>query len=141
MLTSFLETGTAIESRRVVCLIQARLYQMIVYRSLLSFAHHAVRLWRSPRRWPRGATNPVQIRWKSHVSFPLSWGRWLSLIRRNWLREKREVRDVEEEGAEGRGRAKRETCRPGRERLDSAIFSPIIHKSTTSMPELLYKGL
>jgi len=53
---------------------------MIVYRSLLSFAHHAVRLWRSPRRWPRGATNPVQIRWKSHVSFPLSWGRWLSLI-------------------------------------------------------------
>ena len=45
-----------------------------------------VRLWRSPRRWPPGATNPVQIRWKSHVFFPFSWGRWLSLIRRNrWL--------------------------------------------------------
>jgi len=29
------------------------------------------------------ATNPVQIRWKSHVSFPLSEGRWPSLIRRN----------------------------------------------------------
>jgi len=27
----------------------------------------------------------VQIRWKSHVSFPLSWGRWPSLIRRNSL--------------------------------------------------------
>jgi len=26
--------------------------------------------------------NPVQIRWKSHVSFPLSEGRWPSLIRR-----------------------------------------------------------
>jgi len=39
--------------------------------------------WRSPRRWPGEATNPVQIRWKSHVSFPLSWGRWPSLIRRN----------------------------------------------------------
>ena len=42
-----------------------------------------VRLWRSPRRWPRGATNPVQIRWKSHVFFPLSLGRWPSLIRWN----------------------------------------------------------
>ena len=41
--------------------------------SLLCLAHHAVRLWRSPRRWPRGATNPVQ---KSHVSFPLSLGTW-----------------------------------------------------------------
>jgi len=51
--------------------------------SLLCLAHHAVRLWRSHRRWPRGVTNPVQIRWKSHVSFPLSWGRWPSLIRRN----------------------------------------------------------
>ena len=29
--------------------------------SLLCLAHHAVRLWRSPRRWPPGATNPVQI--------------------------------------------------------------------------------
>jgi len=35
------------------------------------------------RRWPCGATNPVQIRWKPHVSCPLSWGRWPSLIRRN----------------------------------------------------------
>jgi len=26
----------------------------------------------APRCWSRGATNPVQIRWKSHVSFPLS---------------------------------------------------------------------
>ena len=51
--------------------------------SLLCLAHHAVRLWRSPRRYPRGATNPVQISWKSHVFFPLSWGRWPSLIRRN----------------------------------------------------------
>jgi len=50
--------------------------------SFLCLAHHAVRLRRSPRRWPRGATNPVQIRWKSHVSFSLSWGRWTSLIRR-----------------------------------------------------------
>ena len=49
--------------------------------SLQYLAHHAVRLWRSPRRWPRGATNPVQIRWKSHVLFPLFWGRWPSLIR------------------------------------------------------------
>jgi len=40
--------------------------------SSLCPAHHAVRFWRSPRRWPRGATNPVQIRWKSHVFFPLS---------------------------------------------------------------------
>ena len=53
--------------------------------SSLCPAHHAVRFWRSPRRWPRGATNPVQIRWKSHVSFPLSEGRWLSLIRRKSL--------------------------------------------------------
>jgi len=51
--------------------------------SSLCLAHHAVRLWRSPRRWPREATNPVQIRWKSHVSFPLSEVRWPSLIRRN----------------------------------------------------------
>ena len=50
--------------------------------SLLCLVHHVVLLWRSPRRWSRGATNPVQIRWKSHVSFPLSWGRWPSLIRR-----------------------------------------------------------
>ena len=28
--------------------------------SLLCLAHHA----RSTRRWPRGETNPVQIRWK-----------------------------------------------------------------------------
>ena len=42
-----------------------------------------MRLWRSPRRWPRGATNPVQIRWKSHVSFPFFEGRWPSLIRWN----------------------------------------------------------
>jgi len=42
-----------------------------------------MRLWRSPRRWSSGATIPMQIRWKSHVSFPLSEGRWPSLIRRN----------------------------------------------------------
>ena len=46
--------------------------------SLLCLAHHAVRLWRSPRRWPGRATNPVRIRWKSHDSFPFSWGRWPS---------------------------------------------------------------
>jgi len=51
--------------------------------SSLCLAHHAVRLWRSPRRWPRGATNPAQICWKSHVAFPLSEGRWPSLIRQN----------------------------------------------------------
>ena len=44
-----------------------------------------MRLWRSPICWPRGATNPVQIRWKSYVSFPLSWGRCPSLMRRNRL--------------------------------------------------------
>ena len=43
----------------------------------------AFQSWRSPRRWPGGTTNLVQIRWKSHVSFPLSWGRWPSLIRQN----------------------------------------------------------
>ena len=54
--------------------------------SLLCLAHHAVRLWRSPRRWPRGATNPVQNRWKFHVSFPLSWRRWPFSIKQNrWL--------------------------------------------------------
>jgi len=37
--------------------------------SLLCLAHHAVRLWRSPRCWPPGATNPVQIRWKSESCF------------------------------------------------------------------------
>ena len=42
-----------------------------------------MRLWRSPRCWPPGATNPVQIRWKSHVSFHVSWGRWPSLTSRN----------------------------------------------------------
>jgi len=36
--------------------------------SFLCLAHHAVRLWRSPRRWSRGVTNP----WKSDVSFLLS---------------------------------------------------------------------
>jgi len=51
--------------------------------SSLCLVHHAVRLWRSPRRWCGGATNPVQIRWKSHVLFLLSEGRWPSLIRRN----------------------------------------------------------
>ena len=40
-------------------------------------------LWRSPRRWPHWVMKPMQIRWKSHVSFPVSWGRWPSLIRRN----------------------------------------------------------
>jgi len=32
----------------------------------------------SPRCWPRQAMKPVQFRWRSHVSFPLSqaWGRW-----------------------------------------------------------------
>ena len=36
--------------------------------SLLCLSHHAVRVLLSPICWPRGATNPVQIRWKSHVS-------------------------------------------------------------------------
>jgi len=53
--------------------------------SSLCLARHAVHLWRSPRRWSRGATNPVQIRWKFQVSFPLSEGRWPSLIKRNRL--------------------------------------------------------
>ena len=47
--------------------------------SIVCLAHHAGRLWCSPRRWPCVATNPVQIRWKSHVSFPHSWGRRASL--------------------------------------------------------------
>ena len=52
----------------------------------LCLAHHVVHLWRSPRRWSCGATNPVQIRWKSRVSFPLSEERWLSLIIQNrWV--------------------------------------------------------
>ena len=42
-----------------------------------------MRFWCSPRRLPRGATIPVQIRWKSHVSFPFCLGRWPSLIRRS----------------------------------------------------------
>jgi len=59
-----------------------RLYQLIV-RSVFTVSCP----WRgaplgSPRCWPRGATNTVQIHWKSHVSFPVSWGRWPSLIRR-----------------------------------------------------------
>jgi len=58
-----------------------------------------------------------------------------------WRGKKGEVRDGEEGGAEGRGGAERETCPPGRGRLDSAIFFSIIHKTTISMPELLYKGL
>jgi len=36
---------------------------------LLCFAHHAVRLWCAPRRWPCGATSPVQICWKLYT-FP-----------------------------------------------------------------------
>ena len=49
--------------------------------SLLCLAHHAVRLWSSPRRWPRGATNILQIRWKcAHFLLSIQ-GRWPSLIR------------------------------------------------------------
>ena len=47
--------------------------------SSLCLAHHAVRLWRSPRRWSRGTTNPVQICWKSHVFFR----KCVSLVCRN----------------------------------------------------------
>jgi len=36
--------------------------------SLLFLAHHAVRLWRSPRRWSRMATNPMQI--VGNLTFP-----------------------------------------------------------------------
>jgi len=32
-------------------------------------AHHAVRLRSLPRRWPRGATNPVQLHWNC-ATFP-----------------------------------------------------------------------
>ena len=45
--------------------------------SLLCLAHHAVCLWSSPRRWPRGATNSLQIRRKCAHFLP----RWPSLIR------------------------------------------------------------
>jgi len=86
LLTSFLEVGKAVESRRVVCLIQARLYQMIV-RSVFTVS---CPVCGAPvaltRRWPRRATNPVQICWKSYVSFLLSWERWPSLIRQNCSR-------------------------------------------------------
>jgi len=49
---------------------------------LLCLTHHAVRLW-IPRRWPRGATNPVQIHWNCARFLPSFQGRWPSLIRRN----------------------------------------------------------
>ena len=55
--------------------------------SLLCLAHHAVRLWRSPRRWPL-AERPTPCRFVGNLtfSFPVSLGRWWpSLIRRNRL--------------------------------------------------------
>jgi len=54
-------------------------------------------LWRSPRRWSRGATNPVQIRWKSHVSVALPWGKWPYLIRRNRSRKRASERAKQNE--------------------------------------------
>jgi len=44
----------------------------------MCLAHHTVCLWCSPRRWPLGATNPVQIHWNSARFLPLFQGRWLS---------------------------------------------------------------
>jgi len=46
--------------------------------SFLCLAHHVVRLWCSPRRWPRGATNPVKIHWNYLFFLPLFQGRWPS---------------------------------------------------------------
>jgi len=43
----------------------------------------------------------VQISWKSHVFFPLSWGRWPSLIRRNRLQVWAVIHDYQGEGASG----------------------------------------
>ena len=43
--------------------------------SLLCLAHHSVRLWCSPVRWPRRAVNPVQIRWNSSRFPPSFWGK------------------------------------------------------------------
>jgi len=37
--------------------------------SSMCLAHHAVRLWCSPRLWPHGATNPVEINWNC-ATFP-----------------------------------------------------------------------
>jgi len=51
--------------------------------SLLCRDHHAVHLWCSPRRWPRGATNQVQIHWICSHFLPPFQGRWPLLIRRN----------------------------------------------------------
>ena len=82
-LTSFLRGWTATEVVELFAQYKHICTKWSFAVSLLCLAHHAVRLWRSPRRWPCGAPNPVQIRWKSHVSFPHSWGRWPSLIRRN----------------------------------------------------------
>jgi len=46
--------------------------------SSLCLAHHAVRLWSSPTRWPRGATNHVQIRWRCAHFLPSIQVRWPS---------------------------------------------------------------
>jgi len=50
--------------------------------SFLCLAHHAVRLWFSPRCCPRGATNPVQIprHWSCARFLPSIHGRWPSLL-------------------------------------------------------------
>ena len=51
--------------------------------SLLFLAHHAVRLWCSPRRWHHGATNPEQIHWNYSKSLLSFQGTWPSLTRGN----------------------------------------------------------
>ena len=51
--------------------------------SLLCRAHHAVHLWCSPRRWPRRATNQVQIHWICSHFLSSFQGRWPLLIRWN----------------------------------------------------------
>jgi len=51
--------------------------------SLLCLAFHSVHLRCSPRCCSRQVIEPVQIRWNSRVFFPLSWGRWPSLIKQD----------------------------------------------------------
>jgi len=54
--------------------------------SLLCLVRYSVRLACSPTSWPRQAISPVQIRWSSYVSFPLSSERWSFLIiQKRWL--------------------------------------------------------
>jgi len=71
-------------SRRVFYPTQALLYQTIV-RSVFAVSCPSFGALFSPRFFTRQAINPVLICLNSHVSLPLCWGRWPSLIRRKRL--------------------------------------------------------